>query len=178
MKRLRFLMPSQSQPSIRETAFCCPHCSAFTSQYWFGLGANSLIGDPIPFIPTAKGRIAVADNTKLSQDDRKKLLDYFDQLLTGLVFLEPGSKYAEYKIENLHLSKCYNCKKVAVWVYDHLLFPLIKSGDPPNPDLLEDIIRDFEEAREIMNPSPRGAAALLRLCIQKLCKHLGEKGEP
>ena len=170
-------MPSQSQPSTRETAFCCPHCSAFTSQYWFGLGANSLTGDPIPFIPTAKGRIAVADNTKLSQDDRKKLLDYFDQLLTGLVFLKPGGKYAEYKIENLHLSKCHNCKKVAVWVHDHLLFPLIKSGDPPNPDLPEDIIHDFEEAREIMNPSPRGPAALLHLCIQKLCKHLGEKGE-
>jgi len=170
-------MPSQNQPSIRGTAFCCPHCSAFASQYWFGLGANSLTGDPIPFIPTAKGRKAVADNTKLSEDDRKRLLDYFDQLLTGLVFLEPGGKYAEYKIENLHLSKCYNCKNVAVWVHDRLLFPLIKAGDPPNPDLPEDVIRDFEEAREIMNPSPRGAAAMLRLCIQKLCKHLGEKGE-
>jgi hypothetical protein len=171
-------MPLQSEPSIRETAFCCPHCSAFTSQYWFGLGANSLTGDsPIPFIPTAKGRKAVDDNTKLSADDRKRLLDDFDQLLTGSVFLEAGGKFAQYKVENLHLSKCYNCKKVAVWVHDRLLFPLIKMGDPPNPDLPEDIIRDFEEAREIVNPSPRGAAAVLRLCIQKLCKHLGEKGE-
>ena len=104
-------------------------------------------------------------------------MNYFDQLLTGLVFLEAGGKFAEYKVENLHLSKCYNCKKVAVWVHDRLLFPLIKMGDPPNPDLPDDIIRDFEEAREIVNPSPRGAAALLRLCVQKLCKQLGEKGE-
>ncbi len=171
-------MPLQSEPSIRETAFCCPHCSAFTSQYWFGLGANSLTGDaPIPFIPTPKGRKAVEDNTKLSVDDRKRLLDDFDQLLTGLVFLEAGGKFAQYKVENLHLSKCFNCKKVAVWVHDRLLFPLIKMGDPPNPDLPEDIIRDFEEAREIVSPSPRGASAVLRLCIQKLCKHLGEKGQ-
>lgn len=171
-------MPPESQPSIRETAFCCPHCSVLTSQYWFALGAISLPGDtPVPFVPTAKGRKAVVDNTKLSPDERKRLLDYFDQLLTGLVSLDVGGKYAEYKVENLHLSKCYNCKKVAVWVHDRLLFPLIKAGDPPNPDFPENIIRDFEEAREIVNPSPRGAAALLRLCIQELCKHLGEKGE-
>jgi hypothetical protein len=36
---------------------------------------------------------------------------------------------------------------------------------------------DFEEAGTVLGASPRGAAALLRLVIQKLCKHLGGKGE-
>lgn len=58
-----------------------------------------------------------------------------------------------------------------------MVFPLQRLGPSPNADLPEDIARDFEEARSIVNASPRGAAALLRLSVQKLCAHLGERGK-
>jgi len=43
-------------------------------------------------------------------------------------------------------------------------------------DLPEEIKSDFREAAEIWHSSPRGSAALLRLCIQKLCIRLGKSG--
>jgi len=49
--------------------------------------------------------------------------------------------------------------------------------EPANHDLSDDIKRDYEEAASILQKSPRGSAALLRLAIQKLCKELGCKGE-
>jgi len=41
----------------------------------------------------------------------------------------------------------------------------------------EDVLQDYNEARQIFNASPRGAAALLRLAIQKLCIALGKNGK-
>ncbi|MDX0563333.1 DUF4145 domain-containing protein [Sinorhizobium medicae] len=57
------------------------------------------------------------------------------------------------------------------------MYPQRGEAPPANPDLPEEIKLDYNEASTILDLSPRGAAALVRLCIQNLCKHLGQSGQ-
>lgn len=57
-----------------------------------------------------------------------------------------------------------------------MIYPEYAGVETPNGDLSQDIIDDYNEAASILYKSPRGAAALLRLAVQKLCKQLGEPG--
>lgn len=76
----------------------------------------------------------------------------------------------------LRIAICRMCSRTSIWVDEWLIHPESQMAPPPNPDLPEEIQRDYREAASITDRSPRGAAALLRLCIQKLCVHLGLPG--
>ena len=166
-------------PSVSETAFSCPHCSALTTQYWYNLLAEVIEGDkPTPYVANEKQKEWVRRNQEMSPQVKEDFITSIERLLPGFVLFTTGDgTYSKIQVDNLHLSKCYNCKKIAVWVHDRLLFPLAKLGVAPNTDLPDSVLADFEEARGIVDASPRGAAALLRLCVQKLCAHLGERGK-
>lgn len=75
------------------------------------------------------------------------------------------------------VSQCEHCLYPTIWLGERMIYPNTGIAEPPNPDLSDEIKRDYEEAREIVASSPRGATALLRLAIQKLCAHLGQPGE-
>lgn len=75
------------------------------------------------------------------------------------------------------LANCSRCNNASIWLDGNMVFPLVSTAALPNQDMPEDVRKDYEEARKIVAVSPRGAAALLRLAIQKLCFHLGEKGK-
>lgn len=72
---------------------------------------------------------------------------------------------------------CSHCQQYSIWLNEKMIYPDFSSIQPPNPDLAQDIIDDYLEAANIINKSPRGAVALLRLAIQKLCEQLGEQGK-
>jgi endogenous inhibitor of DNA gyrase (YacG/DUF329 family) len=80
-------------------------------------------------------------------------------------------------IEELSIATCSRCGKLSYWINDKIIYPEETGIPNPNEDLDEEIKTDYLEAASIINKSPRGAAALLRLAIQKLCKQLGESGD-
>jgi hypothetical protein len=75
------------------------------------------------------------------------------------------------KMANLHVSNCHNCNGFAIWVAGRLGFPIDVEKTP------EFVEGDFEQAAAILNNSPREAAALMRVCIQKLVPLLKQEGK-
>ncbi len=89
--------------------------------------------------------------------------------------------------KEIKVSKCSHCNNPTLWsvfpdrgvggINGQIIYPRIRTTPLPNDDLNEKIKEIYNEAADIMNQSPRGACALLRLAVQMLLKQLGEKGD-
>jgi hypothetical protein len=75
------------------------------------------------------------------------------------------------------LVTCHSCEKHSIWVDTSMVYPDRITVPSPNADLQDEIQQDYLEAAKILDRSPRGAVALLRLAIQKLCQQLGQPGK-
>lgn len=167
---------SQVVPSTDLTAFTCPHCGALAAHTWYELHGSKISREPRhPFVP----RGTDLDFTGIvSEEDLIAAKKWARQMVKGEIFFadEPRGIIVS-QINNVYLSVCFNCELSSLWHSRNLVFPRHRAGIAPNKDLDEDIKNDIEEARSILDASPRGAAALLRLAVQKLCKQLGEDGK-
>ena len=80
-------------------------------------------------------------------------------------------------VRNLFICMCDHCSGQSIWFKEKMIYPDSQGIQPPNQDLPEHLKADYNEAASILQKSPRGAAALLRLVIQKLCQDLVAKSE-
>lgn len=84
----------------------------------------------------------------------------------------------------LWAAKCTHCDGFTCWQdievdegaapQGRMIIPDGSVAPLPHPEMPEAVANDYLEARSIVSRSPRGAAALLRLTLQKLCVELGE----
>lgn len=86
-----------------------------------------------------------------------------------------GLKYERTIIAN---AKCDACGKFSVWLRGDnknssiMIYPDTAIAPMPNNDMPENVKELYNEARDIVNKSPRGATALLRLALDKLCDEI------
>lgn len=165
-------------PSIKRNSFNCPHCGAHADQFWYELYAKNS-ENSTPNIMDESTIKMIEEDPNIPFDLKEDQLDWIRENMKGFVHIDrlSESKELNFEIRNLFLSKCYSCKKIAVWIHDKLVFPKQKYQIASNFDLPDDIKNDYNEASAIFDDSPRGAAAILRLAIQKLCMHLKQPGK-
>lgn len=167
-------------PSVKETAFNCPYCGALAKQFWSVLCVEPLDEDaPLPRVITQEDKDGMHFEDIQNPVERKSFESLIDRMIAGSPFIENLEKniFLRRRLRNCATAQCFNCDKVSIWIREKLIYPVVSNVLPANVDMPDDVRRDYEEAGTILNLSPRGAAALLRLAIQKLCKELGQPGE-
>lgn len=178
-------MPPKYVPSsIDLKSFSCPSCGALADQKWYETHADPIKEKGLPLLLT-KDRVK---DMRHDDDFLKKFINIdhknnffrdYEEVASGKPTLSSSNSffYSEYLVNNIHISLCFSCESISIWRYGNLIYPPLIFEVEPNSDLPDDIKADFDEARSILDLSPRGASALLRLCVQKLCKHLGQPGK-
>lgn len=166
-------------PTLGAKSFSCPHCGALADQTWYKVYVYAYNKEQAPSLPDQQ-IISRIENEKAPSDVKEHWLQYFTKVLAKEVFLDHDTAHPTYltiSVPTLSLSECFSCGAMALWLTDTLLHPSHHSSIIPNEDMPADVRVDFLEAASIIDQSSRGAAALLRLAIQKLMTHLGETGE-
>lgn len=148
-------------PAYKLDAFHCPVCEAYSQQKWYQIFID----------PRCK--------THFLQDYPKNEREGPSDSVVGAPpqVSYPARYESEYETVNeIAICKCQLCKARAIWVEGKMVHPGHSAAPYPNDDMPDDVKTDYMEAREIVEKSPRAAAALLRLATERLVVHLG--GDP
>ena len=155
-----------TNPEKNKSKFKCPHCQTVAKQDWAKSDDFSSTVSNIYNHIYLDYREDIAD---YKQTAIKSYLDHSNLVLESyLNQILPHS---------LFIATCQECGKYSLWINNTLVYPQLIFVELPNDDLNEEIKSLFIEAATIVNDSPKGSAALLRLALQKFLKQVGKKGK-
>lgn len=141
-------------PEFKSAAFQCPHCNTHSQQRWHNLYRHT---------------------EKFEEGDERLLIEIHRTIPAPCAAITLRDAY--------HIASiCQHCHGISIWQYYHgrntnrrMIYPLLPNAPLPNNDMPEEVKTIYNEARSISHLSPRAAAALLRVTLEKLTDHLGEK---
>ena len=171
-------------PRITDSQFTCPHCGVYAEHIWFQVTGHVGRWKPNlaypPPNPYSNPQRDLLDEYEFSPEP----IEQFDRGRAYKLELEATDRFLPLAGEALvvpgfYASLCMNskCRKAAIWHNEEMLYPAAGGIEPPNPELAEHIQNDYLEAASVVTKSPRAAAALLRLCLQNVCKQIGLPGK-
>lgn len=163
-------MPKTVVPALGLKSFSCPHCGALAQQHWLRVFAKAYAAGRSPVVALYRQFEGYDDKKIEDQRERKEFVEFVQRLqqhdVTQVVRLH--GEACQWQLHNVEASMCDSCNGWTFWVKGQIVHPLATTELVPHHDLPHELRADFEEAAKIIDISPRGSAALLRLCIQKL----------
>jgi hypothetical protein len=163
-------------PTIDQLAFNCPHCHALARQFWFSVHADPLKADEKPVVANGETGAALMFGDA-EEGERERQVKWAERVPSGRPLLRVHREFRNRDVQNISISYCFNCNEICLWVVDQMVWPRCATGPEPKRHTSPDVQRKTEEASQTLDASPRGAAALLRLATEKLCKELGNSEE-
>jgi len=142
-----------SAPEFGKTAFNCPHCRVYAKQEWLPFKTHAEWHNLLQSLSYNSGGYGNNDAIILAQS-----------------FIAGGQNLNKAELLGV---QCAHCKKYSYWLGGKMLWPAASTIEMPNPDMPEECRKLYLEARAIAGQSPRAAAALLRLCVEKFIPALG-----
>ena len=171
-------MVERVEPKFALERFSCAHCGAYAHQTWYKMGMLNIERGKAPITVEFNEESFVRAQAVEDKDERKMHVAFAIRLKKNvLTYMHNRYADSQWEFVNFHVSGCYSCDGFTVWVDGSIVYPVSQSVVEVHEMMPPAIKADFEEAGSIVNLSPRGAAALARLCIQKLMTELGEKGK-
>lgn len=96
-------------PSVNETAFNCPHCSALCTQFWYAAFGEPRSRDyPLPTVVGEEGAKQFNFDDIEDREFKQEMTDWANKMGKGFPYLEKRKKsqYVDFDLNNVSISRC------------------------------------------------------------------------